>query len=299
MVGSGILRYLEKLKFTNIITATKGELDLRNQNDVNVFFKKNKLDYVFLTAAKVGGIQANINSPAEFLYDNVSIQNNIIHSSYLYGVKKIIFLGSSCIYPRDCPQPMKEEYIMGGKLEPTNEGYAIAKLVGYKMTQYYKQQYGLDCLNLMPCNLYGTNDHYDPINSHVLTVLIKKFVDAVDEGKEEVVLWGTGCARREFMHVDDLVEAIFFLMDKWNTSDMINLGSGTDITIKDLALLIAKKIDYNGKIVWDSTKPDGMLRKCLDISKLNSLGYRQQISLDDGIEKTINEYKTIMGKGNI
>ena len=297
MVGSGILRYFNKEKYSNLLIADKKTLDLRNQNKVEEYFENNKPKYVFLAAAKVGGIQANINSPADFLYDNLAMQNNVIHSSHKYGVEKLIFFGSSCIYPKGCPQPMKEEYILDGKLEPTNEGYAIAKLAGYKLSHLYNRQYGLDSLNLMPCNLYGTNDHFDPINSHVLSALTKRFIDAVDEGKKEVILWGSGIAKREFMHVDDLVEATFFLMDKWKTSEIINVGSGTDIAIKDLAELIAHKAGYDGKIEWDTTKPDGMLKKCLDISKLNSLGYNPKISLPLGIEKTIAEYREIKKKG--
>ncbi len=299
MLGSGLFRYLRKNDYSNLLTADRKSLDLRNQNDVDHYFQINKPNYVFLAAAKVGGIQANINSPAEFLYDNLAIQNNLIHFSYKHGVSKLIFYGSSCIYPKECPQPMKEEYILDGKLEPTNEGYAIAKLAGYKLGEFYNRQYGLECLNLMPCNLYGTNDHYDPINSHVLTALTKKFVDAVDEGKKEVILWGSGIAKREFMHVDDLVEATFFLMDKWKTSEIINVGVGIDITVKDLAELIALKVGYGGNIGWDTSKPDGMLKKCLDISKLNNLGYKHKISFESGVERTIIEYRDLKKKGHI
>lgn len=293
MVGSGLLGYFKDGGYTNVVTANRSEVDLRNQQQVDDFIKVNKPDYVFLSAAKVGGIQANINSPAEFLYDNLCIQNNVINSSFRAGVKKLIYLGSSCIYPRDCPQPMKEDYMLTGPLEPTNEGYAIAKIAGLKMLEAYKHQYGFDSLNLMPCNLYGTNDHYDPTNSHVLTALVKRFVDAVDDGVKEVVMWGNGSSRREFMHISDFIKAVFFLIEKWPTSEMINVGTGQDVSIRELAELIAEKTNYKGTMVWDTSKPDGMPRKCLDISKLERLGFKSTVSLEAGIERTIAEYKTL------
>ena len=293
MVGSGIVRELTGRGFRNVITATRSELDLRDAVAVRGFMERRPPDYVFLAAAKVGGIQANINSPATFFFDNMSIQLNVLEGARQSGVKKLIFMGSSCVYPRDCPQPMKEDYLLTGRLEPTNEAYALAKLAGYKMSLYYKKQYGMDYLNVMPCNLYGTNDHYDPLNSHVLTALVKRFVDAVDAGTKEVTMWGTGSARREFMHVDDLVEAIFFLLEKWPRGEAINVGPGDDVSIRELATLIAEKAGYHGAMAWDATKPDGMPRKCLDVARLSALGYKPKISLVAGIEKTIEEYKQI------
>jgi GDP-L-fucose synthase len=297
MVGSAIVRYLDRKGFRNILTAEREALDLKDQLAVNKFFDQHKPAYVVFAAARVGGIQANINHPAEFLRENIIMQDNVIHSGYMNAVNKIIFLGSSCIYPRDCPQPMKEEFLMQGHLEPTNEGYALAKLVGLRMMQYYHKQYGMECLNVMPCNLYGTNDHYDPVNSHVLTALIKKFYDAFIIGEQRVVVWGSGRARREFMHVDDMVEAIFFLNDKWSSGDMINVGTGTDITIRELAELIAREVGYTGRIEWDTSKPDGMPRKCLDISRLKSLGFEHKINLEEGIRKTISEYRKMKDQG--
>lgn len=296
MVGSAILHALEKNGYKNIITATKNDVDLRSSERVEKFFRQEKPDYVFLAAAKVGGIQANRLYPAEFAYDNLMIQNNVIHNSYIHGVKKLVIMGSSCVYPRECPQPMKEEYFFTGQLEPTNEAYAIAKIAGIKMAQYYFQQYGLNCICPMPSNLYGQNDSYDLDNSHVLSALVKKFTDAVDERKAEVVLWGTGIARREFLHVDDLARAVLFLMDKWDSPQIINVGSGRVITIKELATLIAKKLKYEGKIVWDENMPDGMIEKRLDISKITDLGFKPEIALEDGIELVIKEYRSIKYK---
>jgi GDP-L-fucose synthase len=293
MVGSAIVRALKREGYSNIILATREELDLQERMEVELFFKKTKPDYVFLAAARVGGIQANIQYPVEFLSENLTIQNNVIRSCHEHSVKKLIFLGSSCIYPAKCPQPIKEEYLMTGPLEPTNEGYALAKIAGLKLAQYYAQEYGLNCLCPMPCNLYGYNDCFDPQNSHVLSALVKKFVDAVDEDQKSITMWGTGVARREFMHVDDLADALLFLVNHWNVPDIINIGSGTDISIFELAQLIAKKVDYQGMIEWDSSKPDGMMRKCLDVSKLEALGFHNRISLDKGIEGVIQEYKQL------
>jgi GDP-L-fucose synthase len=290
MVGSAILRALKHNGFNNIVLATRSELNLLKKREVESFFQNKKPDYVFLAAAKVGGIRANIQYPVEFLYENLEIQNNILYSCNLYKVKKVVFLGSSCIYPANCPQPMKEEYLMTGPLEPTNEGYALAKIAGLKLAQYYTQEYGLNCLCPMPCNLYGNNDSFDPINSHVLSALVKKFVDAVEEKQENVTIWGTGTARREFMHVDDLADALLFLVEHWTVPDIINVGTGTDISIFNLAHLIAKKVNYYGTINWDSSMPDGMKQKCLDVSKLQSLGYKHKISLERGIEDVIKEY---------
>ena len=296
MVGSALIRLLKSQGYENIVTATSKEVDLRDSHQVKEFFKLNTPEYVFLAAAKVGGIQANSKYPANFLYDNLMIQSNVMHESYQLKVRKLLFLGSSCIYPKECPQPMKEEYLLTGPLEPTNEAYAIAKIAGLKMAQYFYQQYGVNNICPMPCNLYGPNDSFDPENSHVLSALIKKFVDAVDEDKKEVVLWGTGIARREFLHVDDAAKACLFLMKKWDSPEIINVGSGKDISVKELAMMIAQKVHYSGKITWDTAMPDGMLRKCLDISKLNSLGFQSSISLEEGIDLQIKEYGKLKDK---
>jgi len=291
MVGSAILRKLSSGGYSNLITRTTKELDLRNSQAVETFFRKEKPDYVFLAAAKVGGISINSKEPASFLYDNIMISANVIHQAHICGVRKLCYLGSSCIYPRECPQPMKEEYLLTGPLEPTNEGYAVAKIAGYKMAYYYAKQYGMNTISLMPCNLYGKGDHFDLEKSHVLSALVRRFCDAVTERKNEVTLWGTGIARREFMNVDDLADAAIFLMEKHNSPEIINVGTGTDISIKDLAAKIAKATGYNGKILWDGSKPNGMPRKCLDISKLKDLGFIPKISLDEGIKQMIQEYE--------
>jgi GDP-L-fucose synthase len=292
MVGSAIYRALKKEEFNNIITVSKKELNLLNQDDVKHFFEKNKPHYVILAAAKVGGINANIQNPATFLYENLVIQNNIINYSFESGVKKLVFLGSSCIYPRDCPQPMKEEYLLTGKLEPTNEGYALAKIAGLKLCETYYKQYGFNTISLMPCNLYGPNDSFDLAHSHVLSALVKKFSDAVETQKTTIELWGTGEARREFMHVDDLADATLYLMKNYSSNEFINVGCGDDISIKELAELIALKTGYKGSILWDSSKPNGMLRKCMDVSKMKKIGFSPKISLASGIEQMIEIYKS-------
>jgi len=292
MVGSAIVRKLKKEGYNNLILKNRQELNLLDTDKVKNFFENNKPEYVFLAAAKVGGIKANMETPIEFLRENLLIQDNIIHNSYIYKVKKLIFLGSSCIYPRECEQPMKEEYLMTGKLEPTNEAYSLAKIIGIKQSQYYSKS-GLNVINLMPCNIYGTNDHFDLKKSHVLTALIKRFSDAVDNNIKTVTLWGTGIARREFMHVDDLADTIFFLTKHYNSSEIINVGTGIDISIKQLANLIADKLNFKGKINWDSSMPDGMPLKCLDVSKLENIGFKAKINLEKGIEQTIFEYKNI------
>jgi GDP-L-fucose synthase len=299
MVGSAIMRVLQNNGYNNLITRSSKELDLRDNNQVADFFKSETPEFVFLAAAKVGGIQANINEPASFLYDNLMIQTNVIHRSYLHDVKKILVLGSSCIYPKDCEQPMKEEYLLSGKLEPTNEGYALAKIVALKQAEYYQKQYGFNAISVMPPNLYGPNDSFDLSKSHVLSALVHRFVDAVDENNNLVTLWGSGSARREFMHVDDLAEALLFLMQSYCETEFINVGWGIDISIKDLAEKIARKTGYQGKISWDVSKPDGMLRKCMDVSKSNSLGYHPKISLDEGIEYMIGYYKRQKRSGEI
>ena len=299
MVGSAIFRKLKERGYQNIICRSHYYLDLTRQKDVEDFFDKEQPDYVFLAAARVGGIQANVDHPAEFLYENLAIQNNIIHQSYLHGVKKLCFLGSSCIYPRACPQPMKEEYLLTGPLEPTNEGYALAKIAGIKMIEFYRKQYGFCGISVMPCNLYGTNDSFDPLHSHVLSALVKKFVDAVDNKAQSVTIWGTGTARREFMHVDDAAEAILFLMEYYDSPQLINIGWGEDISIKELALLIVQKAGFEGELIWDTTKPDGMPRKCMDVSRMRTLGYSPVITLEEGIEKTITDYRELKKRKTI
>ena len=290
MVGSSIHRLLNENVFNNIIVKQKSELDLLNQEDVKDFFLNEKPEIVILAAARVGGINANMKRPADFIYENLQIQNNIIHSSYLSGVKKIIFLGSSCIYPKDCQQPMKEEYLLTGKLEETNEGYALAKISGLKMLEYYKRQFDLNSLSIMPCNLYGPNDSFNLEHSHVLSALVKRFSDAVNENACEIKLWGTGVARREFMHVDDLARAILYFSKIEQPLSFLNVGWGDDISIKELALLIADKVNFKGKIIWDSSKPNGMLRKCMDVTNMKSLGFEPNINLSTGIEEMIQLY---------
>jgi GDP-L-fucose synthase len=291
MVGSAIVRLLTKKGFNNLVLRRLDELDLRDGPAVTDFFASERPEAVILAAARVGGIAANMNHPAEFLYDNLAIQNNVIHESYLHGVEKFVFLGSSCIYPRQCAQPMKEEYLLTGPLEPTNEGYAMAKIAGLKMIEFYGKQYGFRGICLVPCNLYGTNDSFDPQNAHVLSALVKKFVDAVDGGAENVTIWGTGRARREFMHVDDAAEAVLFMMQCEDCPQIINVGWGEEVSIKELANLIAKETGFKGKLVWDESRPDGMPRKCMDVGRMKALGYTPGISLKEGIRKTIEEYK--------
>lgn len=293
MVGSAICRRLESLGFKNIVLRSSRQLDLRNSQKVSEFFKKEKPEYVFFCAGKVGGIRINSEKPADFLYDNIMMAANVIHQSYLGKVEKLCFLGSSCIYPRECPQPMKEEYLLTGPFEPTNEGYAVAKLAGYKMAYFYAKQYKMNTISIMPCNLYGKNDHFDLEKAHVLSSLVKRFVDAVDEGRSEIKLWGTGKAKREFMNVDDFAKAVILLMEKRDDPEIINVGTGSDITIKELAGRIAKSAGYKGRIVWDKFMPDGMPRKCMNISKMKKLGFKPKISLYAGIDQMIMEYKKI------
>ena len=290
MVGSAINKILINQNYSNIITASRENLDLLNQRAVENYFKAEKPEYTIIAAAKVGGIKANITYPANFLYENLQIQNNLIHYSALYGVKKLVFLGSSCIYPKDSPQPMKEEYILNGKPEPTNEGYALAKIIGLKMCEYYYKQYNLNSICLMPPNLYGPNDSFDLEKSHVLSALVKRFVDAKVEGVEELKLWGSGIARREFMHVNDCARAVLYFFQNYDYINYINIGWGYDISIKELAIVIAELVGYNGNIIWDKTKPDGMLRKCMDVSKMKGTGFMPEILLKEGIEEMINNY---------
>ena len=290
MVGSAIGRKLNAEGFTNIITRTSKELDLCNQQAVAEFFSKEKPDYVFLAAARVGGIVANNTYRAEFLYDNLMIQNNVIDNSYKNKVKKLMFLGSSCIYPKLAPQPMKEEYLLTGTLEETNEPYAIAKIAGIKMCDAYRSQYGCNFVSVMPTNLYGPNDNYDLKQSHVLPALIRKFHEAKISNNPFVEVWGTGVPYRELLHVNDLAEACFFLMNNYNEEGLVNVGTGKDITIKDLALLVKKVIGYAGEIKWDTTKPDGTPRKLMDVSKLHAMGWKHKIELEEGIHMVYEEY---------
>ena len=284
MVGSAIVRKLTSLGYTNLLTRTSAELDLRNQQQVADFFEVEKPEYVFLAAAKVGGIVANSTYRADFLYENLAIQNNIIHGSYLNKVKKLMFLGSSCIYPKLAPQPLKESYLLSGYLEQTNEPYAIAKIAGIKMCEAYRAQYGCNFISVMPTNLYGTNDNYDLVNSHVLPAMIRKFHEAKEKSASEMTLWGTGSPMREFLHADDLAEACLFLMENYNESELVNIGTGEDVTIKNLAALVKQIIGFQGEIVWDNSKPDGTPRKLMDVSKLHGLGWHHKIALEDGIK---------------
>ena len=291
MVGSAITRKLKKEGFNKLVQRTSSELDLRNQAAVHAFFEKERPDHVFLAAAKVGGILANNTYRAEFLYDNLMIQNNVIDAAWRNGVKKLMFLGSSCIYPKMAPQPLKEDALLTGELEPTNEPYAIAKIAGIKMADAYRSQYGCNFISVMPTNLYGPNDNYDLKNSHVLPALIRKFHEAKMNGESSVTLWGTGKPRREFLHADDLADACFFLMQQYNEPGFVNIGTGEDLEIGELAVLIKKIVGYEGKIEHDLSKPDGTPRKLMDVSKLNKLGWRASISLEEGIRRVYEDFK--------
>lgn len=290
MVGSAIMRKLQQEGFQNIVTKISSELDLRNQQAVNDFFEQEKPAYVFMAAAKVGGILANNIYRAEFLYDNLMIQNNVIHAAYLNNVTKLLFLGSSCIYPKLAPQPLKEDYLLTGLLEPTNEPYAIAKIAGIKMCDAYRSQYRCNYISVMPTNLYGPNDNYDLKSSHVLPALIRKFHEAKKNGDATVTLWGTGKPRREFLHADDLADACFFLMQNYNGEGFVNIGTGEDIEIRELALLVKKIVGYEGTIEHDLEKPDGTPRKLMDVSKLTSLGWKYSIGLEQGISRVYADY---------
>ena len=290
LVGSAILRRLGREGFTNVLTATLEQLDLRDQAAVNYWFQANRPEYVFLVAGTVGGILANSTRPAEFIYDNMMIHATVVHAAHLFDVKRLLYLGSSCIYPRDCPQPMKEEHLLSSYLEPTNEAYAIAKIAGIKLCQAYRTQYGSDFVSAMPTNLYGPNDNFDLESSHVLPAMIRKFHDARIEGREEVTLWGTGSPRREFLHADDLADACLFLMRNYDDARHINVGTGEDQTIRELAELVARVVHPNAKPVFDTSKPDGTPQKLLDVSVLHSLGWRHSIDLQDGIESTYQWY---------
>jgi len=290
MVGSAIYRKLQLEGYTNLVTKTSSELDLRDQPAVTAFFAAEKPEYVFLAAAKVGGIIANNTYRADFLYENLCIQNNVIHQSYLNGVKKLMFLGSSCIYPKLAPQPLKEEYLLTGLLEETNEPYAIAKIAGIKMCDAYRAQYNCNFISVMPTNLYGYNDNYHPQNSHVLPALIRKFHEAKLNGSAEVIIWGSGSPMREFLFADDLADACYFLMENYNENNLINIGTGEDLTIKDLALLIKKNIGFEGELTFDSSKPDGTPRKLMDVTKLHNLGWKHKVELEVGITLAYQDF---------
>jgi len=297
MVGSALVRKLKKEGFENLVLRTSAELDLRNQQAVEEFMDREKPDYVFVAAAKVGGILANNTYRADFIYDNILMQSNLIHESWVNGVKKLMFLGSSCIYPKLAPQPLREEYLLTGLLEDTNEPYAIAKIAGIKMCDAYRAQYGCNFISVMPTNLYGPNDNYSLETSHVLPALIRKIHEAKLNNEPSVVMWGTGTPKREFLHADDLADACFFLMQTYNEPGLVNVGVGDDIAIKDLALLIKDVIGYNGDIEHDLSKPDGTPRKLMDVQKLNSLGWKAKIGLREGIERVYKEFSQLYAAG--
>jgi len=290
LVGSAIVRRLEALGCRSVLVRAHSELDLCDQQAVNQFFRECRPEFVFLAAAKVGGILANSTCPAEFLHENLAIQTNVIHAAWTYGAKKLLFLGSSCIYPKLAPQPLKEEYLLTGPLEATNEAYAIAKIAGLKLAAAYHAQYGFSTISLMPTNLYGQGDNFDLESSHVLPAMIRRFHEAKISGAPSVTLWGTGTPRREFLHVDDLANAACFLMENYNTPDLLNVGVGEDLTIAELAALVARVVSYSGRIVFDSSRPDGTPRKLLDVSRILTLGWRAQIPLEQGIAATYEWY---------
>ena len=292
LVGSAIVRRLRNLGCANILTATRDQLDLRDQAAVNYWFRANRPEFVYLVAGTVGGILANSTRPAEFIYDNMMIHATVVHSSHLFGAKKLLYLGSSCIYPRHAAQPMKEEELLSGPLEPTNEAYAIAKIAGIKLCQAYRTQYRSDFISAMPTNLYGPNDNFDLSSSHVLPAMIRKFHDAREAGRSEVVVWGTGTPRREFLHVDDLADACVFLMNNYTDAMHINVGTGEDLSIRELAELVRRVVHPAATIVWDDSKPDGTPRKQLDVSRLHALGWRHRVSLGEGIESTYQWFLT-------
>jgi GDP-L-fucose synthase len=286
LVGGAMMRRLQAEGFSHLLTATREQLDLRDQAAVNYWFRANRPQYVVLVAGTVGGILANSTRPAEFIYDNMMIHATVVHAAHLFPVKRLLYLGSSCIYPRDCPQPMKEEHLLSGHLEPTNEPYAIAKIAGIKLCQSYRKQYGSDFISAMPTNLYGPNDNFDLASSHVLPALVRKFHDAKTEGRREVSIWGTGSPRREFLHVDDLADACVFLMRRYDAAEHVNVGTGEDLTIRELALMVRDVVHPGAELVFDASKPDGTPKKLLDVSRLHALGWRHRISLREGIESS-------------
>ncbi|MEY2835960.1 MAG: hypothetical protein RLZZ557_1622 [Bacteroidota bacterium] len=293
MVGSAIMRCLQSRGFENIITRTSSVLDLRTQQGVNEFFEVERPEYVFLAAAKVGGIHANNIFRGQFLYENLMIQSNVIHSAYATGVKKLLFLGSSCIYPKMAPQPLKEEYLLTGPLEQTNEPYAIAKIAGIKMCDAYRAQYGCNFISVMPTNLYGPNDNYDLQHAHVLPTFIRKFHEAKVNGDSQVTIWGTGTPRREFLHADDLADACVYLMEHYDQEGLVNIGTGTDLTITELAMMVKDIVGFDGELIYDASKPDGTPRKLMDVSKLSNLGWRHKIGLREGLERVYASYKSV------
>jgi GDP-L-fucose synthase len=286
LVGSAIVRRLDAEGFSRVSTATREQLDLRDQAAVNYWFRANRPEYVFLVAGTVGGILANSTRPAEFIYDNMMIHATVVHAAHLFPVKRLLYLGSSCIYPRDCPQPMKEEHLLSGHLEPTNEPYAIAKIAGIKLCQAYRKQYGCDFISAMPTNLYGPNDNFDLASSHVLPALVRKFHDAKADGREEVPIWGSGSPRREFLHVDDLADACLFLMRRYDAAEHVNVGTGEDLTIRELAEMVRDIVHPGATLAFDASKPDGTPKKLLDVSRLHALGWRHRIGLREGIESS-------------
>lgn len=299
MVGSAIVRDLQKNGFTNIITRTRAELNLLSQIDVNSFFEKNKPEYVFMAAAKVGGIIGNRESPADFIYENLMVETNIIHAAYKNNVTKLLFLGSSCIYPKLAPQPMTEDVLLTSSLEPTNEYYAIAKIAGIKLCEAYKKQYGCNFISVMPTNLYGKGDSYNLQNSHVVPAMLRKFHEAKESQSPTVTIWGTGTPKREFLYADDLANACTFLMEKYNEEQHVNIGTGVDVTIKELAETIQKVVEYPGEIVFDTTKPDGTPRKLLDVSKLHNLGWKHSITLEDGLKMAYKAFLEELSTGTL
>jgi GDP-L-fucose synthase len=294
-VGSAIVRGLKGLGYRNLLLRSDDELDLKNQQKTNEFFESQRPEYVFLTKEKVGGILANATYPADFIYENLAIQTNVLHAAFRVGVKKLLFLGSSCSYPRECPQPMKEEYLLAGPLEPTNEAYAMAKIAGMKMCQAYNSQYGTNFISLIPANLYGVGDDFHPENSHVIPALIRKFHKAKERGEDKVIIWGTGRPRREFLYIDDFTDACIFLMNNHNSSEIINIGTGEDISIAELTLIIKEVVGFKGEIVYDKTKPDGMPRKLLDVSKMDALSWKARTDLMDGLKMTYEWWKKVEG----
>lgn len=292
LVGSAIIRNLQKNGYSNLVFRSHAELDLHDPLAVEAFFEKERPEYVFNAAAKVGGIIANSTFPADFIYHNLAIQNSVIYTSYKFGVKKLIFLGSSCIYPKEVPQPMKEEYLLTGPLEPTNLAYAVAKIAGVTMCQSFNKQYGTKFISIMPCNTYGPNDHYDPQMAHALPAFIRRFFEATTQNKSDVTLWGTGVPLREFIHVDDLASGAVFLMNNESEFDLFNLGTGEEISIKDLAGLIKKTSGYKGNLLWDTGKPNGVMRKVMDMSRLYSMGWKPAISLEEGVKSAYEWYAT-------
>lgn len=298
MVGSVLVKVLNDSGYTNLLHPSRKELNLQSSSEVDRYFETHKPEFVFMIAARVGGIGANISDPVGFLEQNLEIQMNLFKACHRYKTKKNLFLGSSCIYPRDAQQPIREEYLMTGPLEPTNEAYALAKIVGLSMAKYYHKQHKMITICPMPSNIYGTNDHFELDKSHVLSALVRKFIDAVEENQGEITLWGTGIARREFIHVEDVAKSLVYLMNSnYESPDIVNVGTGSDISIKELAELIQQKTGFVGKLSWDSSKPDGMLRKCMNSAKLNKIGYFPSISLDKGIERTIDEYRILKRSG--